>query len=335
MRRRFVPVLALALAALALPGASPSAGAQQRHELRIATLAPRGSGLVRAFRKWDRMLERETDGQVGLKIYAGGVAGDEKVVIRKIRAGQLDGAAVTTTGLGMLVRKVLVLSAPGLIDDYGQLDAVRGELEDDFDRMFRKEGYELLGWGDMGKTRMFSKKRIAKPSDLRSARPWVWKDNPIMVHWLKTTGANGVPLGVPEVYPGLQTGMIDTVLASALSSVALQWFTKLKYVSKQSSGVVVGALVLDKETFDALPADARKLLRETARQGNAPLRQGARRMDARAYRAITERGVTPVDIEPHRDAWESVAKKTRERLAGRLYPKSLLERVARIAERHR
>ncbi|MFW6049607.1 MAG: TRAP transporter substrate-binding protein DctP [Myxococcota bacterium] len=323
----------LACAAVVLPGTAPPADAQQTRTLRIATLAPRGTPLIKALKQWDRLLRKQSDGRVRLRIYAGGSAGDEKVVVRKMRAGQLDGGIVTVTGLGFIARQSLVLAAPGVIRDYDQLDRVRKAMEDDFDRIFENQGYVLMGWGDAGRTRLFSKKRIVRPRDLKSARPWVWTDNPVMVEFVRTIGANGVRLGVPEVYPGLQTGMIDTVTASALTAVGLQWFTRLDYVTEETSGVIVGAMVIRKDKFDALDQKDRELIRVTSRIGNDEMRDGARRMDTRAYRALVSRGIERVKVGKYQSEWEAVAKKTRDKLAGRLYPKSLLRRVQRLAGR--
>jgi TRAP-type transport system periplasmic protein len=332
--------LALALVALlalgasvALPG-TPSARADGTIHLRIATLAPRGTPLVKAFQIWDRMLRKETDGKVGVRIYPGGSAGDEKVLVRKMRAGQLDGAAVTVTGLGLIARPALVLAAPGVILDYAEIDLVRKEMADEFDRMFEDAGYLLLGWGDAGRTRLFSQKRILKPEDLRSARPWVWTDNPVMVEFMRNVGANGVRLGVPEVYPGLQTGMIDTVTASALTAIGLQWFTRLKYMSGETSGVIIGALVLRKDKFDSLPKNAQALIRKTAQAGDKELRK-ARAMDDKAYKALGQRGMETVDVRKHRAAWEKVFRKTTMGLVGRIYSRDLIERVMSIVAKVR
>lgn len=336
--RRTVSVLVflVALGLCAVPGGTASrADAQEVHVLRIATLAPRGTPLVRLFQEWDKLLRKESNNRVQLRIYAGGSAGDEKVVVRKMRANQIDGAAITTTGLGMLVRPVLVLSAPGVILDYKELDAVRSELAPEFDAMFEKSGYELLSWGDSGLTRLFSQSPIKRPKDLQAVRPWVWQDNPVFVEFLKAVGANGVPLGVPEVYSGLQTGMIDTVVTSALGAVALQWFTRLKYVSNESSGVVVGALVLRKDKLDALPPELAALVRESSKRDADELRDGGRQLDDKAYRSLLTRGIKAIDVGNHRREWEEIGKVTRDRLAGRLYSKELLDRVETIAARAR
>ncbi len=308
-----------------------SAGAEERFTLRIATLAPRGSSWMKVFKAWNASLKRETGGKLQLRFYPGGVSGDERDFIRKMRAGQLDGASVTATGLGQVVRPVLVLQLPRLLDDYGKLDRARTALAEEFQAQFRTAGFELLGWGDVGRARIFSTHRIVRPSDLKRTRPWAWREDAIFSTFLKTVGANPVRLGVPEVYPALQTGMVDTVPSSALAAVSLQWYTKLKYVTKQSSSVLIGATILRKEAVEALPEPLRAALRETAGKAHALLNRQVRRDDERAYRTLLQRGIQEVDISGHRAEWEEAARKVRERLAGRLYPRELLRRVERVA----
>ena len=58
--------------------------------------------------------------------------------------------------------------------------------------------------------------------------------------------------------------MVDVVPASPIAAVALQWFTKLKYMSKDSFGIILGASVVKKEKFDQLSPDDQKALMDTA-----------------------------------------------------------------------
>ena len=95
------------------------ARAEAAYQLRIATLAPRQSPLGEEYSKLKTGMRDATDGQVNMKMYFGGVAGDEITVVRKMRVGQLDGALITSTGLSALVRQVLVLEAPGLMHGAG------------------------------------------------------------------------------------------------------------------------------------------------------------------------------------------------------------------------
>lgn len=307
------------------------ASAGPAFKLRIATLAPERSPLGREYQKLNRGLKERTDGQVRVQLYSGGTAGDEKTVVRKMRVGQLDGALLTAVGLGALVRQVLVLQAPGLITSYGELDRVRETLEPELEALFDKAGYKLIAWGDTGRIRIFSKKRVLRPSDLQNVRPWVWRDSVTMKEFVRATGANGVALSVPEVYPGLQTDMIDTVISSSVAVIAFQWHSRLKTMSKQGNGVIVGAFVIRKDRLEALPQAGQDYILETARATESGFRRIGRKLDNDASVALAKR-LEVVDLDDYQRAWDAAARRARESLAGRLYSKALLDRVQKIVE---
>ncbi|MFW6067776.1 MAG: TRAP transporter substrate-binding protein DctP, partial [Myxococcota bacterium] len=183
---------------------------------------------------------------------------------------------------------------------------------------------------DVGRVRLFSNAQpIRRPSDLRQVRPWAWRDEVVLTSLLDAAGANPVRLGVPEVYPALQTGMIDTVFSTGVAAVSLQWYTRLDYVTRESRGVAVGATILKRGVYEELPTELREALDRTADKAHAALRSAIRRDDERAYRVMTERGMREVSVTEFEDEWEALERKVRERLTGRLFPASLLERVAR------
>jgi TRAP-type C4-dicarboxylate transport system substrate-binding protein len=322
----------LAAACLLVGGTGAKhAEADGKTVIRYATIAPAGTSFGKILKAWGRTLSKETEGRVEFRYYSGGSQGDERDFIRKMRAGQMDAAGVTTIGLGIVVRPVLVLSAPGVIETYEQLARVREKMNERFAKMFEDAGFVLLNWSDAGKGRIMSTIPIRKPADLKSARPWAWKDDPIFSEFLKVVGANAVRLGVPEVYAALQTRMVDVVPASPLAAVALQWFTKLKYMSKDSFGIILGASLVKKEKFDQLSPGDQKILMDTARRAALALDKVVRRDDAKAYDVLIDRGIEVVDTSPYRAEWDKAAKETRERLTGRIYSKSLLADVQAAA----
>ncbi len=311
---------------------TPHAEADGKTVIRYATIAPGGSAFGKVLKAWGRSLSKGTEGRVELRYYAGGSQGDERDFIRKMRAGQMDAAGVTTIGLGIIVRPALVLSAPGVIENYEDLARVRAKMNERFEKMFEDAGFVLLNWSDAGKGRIMSTVPILRPADLKMARPWAWKDDPIFSEFLKVVGANPVRLGVPEVYAGLQTKMIDVVPSSALAALALQWFTKLKYMSKDSFGIILGASIVKKEKFDQLSQGDQQILRETAKRAAEALDKVVRRDDAKAFDVLLERGIELLDTGPYRAEWEQAAKETRDRLTGRIFSKSLLAEVEAAAE---
>ena len=138
-------------------------------------------------------------------------------------------------------------------------------------------------------------------------------------------------MGVNEVYPALQTGMVDTVPASALAAVSLQWYTRLQYVTQQNSGILVGATIMRKEVFDGLTPEQQEALTSTSQRAHRALRRSVRREDDRAYRTVLRRGVTEVDLSPNQAEWDSVSQQTRDALVGRLYSQGLLDSVVSAA----
>jgi len=305
------------------------ARAEATHQLRIATLAPRQSPLGEVYQDLKVGMRKRTDGQVNMKMYYGGVAGDEITVVRKMRVGQLDGALITSTGLSALVRQVLVMEAPGLIRSYPELDAVREDLAPQLEALFDKAGYKLVAWGDAGKTRIFSTSKIYSPSDLRNVRPWVWRDSATMRAFIKAAGANGVLLNLPEVYSALQTGIIDTVIASSVGVLAFQWHTKLKTMAKQAGGIVTGAFVIRKEHLATLPQEARDYLDEVSGETEEVFRVEGRKIDDEAAVTLSKR-LKVVNLFRAQRQWEAVQFEARESLVGRMYSRALLTRVQEI-----
>jgi len=331
-RIRFAPVFALVLAAFALPGTTTTSKAEESYTLRIATLAPAGSSWMKIVNAWNKTLQEKTKGRLKIRTYPGGAQGDERDFIRKMRVGQLDGAVVTMTGMSMVVRAMIVLVLPGFLDTYEELDRVRAKMAPEFEAMFEKEGFKLVGWGDAGRNRLFAAKPFRSPSDLKSLRPWVWKDELVFVELYDVIGANAVRLGVPEVYPALQTRMIDMVSSSALTAVALQWYTRVKYMTGWNSAIIAGGTMMRKDKFDELPLDLQEIFQSTANRAHDLINKTIRKDDEEAYKLVVKRGIQVVDAGDAKAEWDAAYKKVRDNFTGRLFSKSLLDAVTEAAK---
>lgn len=328
MRLLLLVLLCLGLSGHAARGQDDD---EPAHVIRLATLAPRGSLAERALRAWNTTLRERTGGSLAVRVYWGGSMGDETSMIRRMRIGDLEAASLTTMGMGELVRDVLALQVPGVLTSTDDVDRLRAAYTDELRQRFHDEGWELLGWGDAGRVRMFSSTAITRPSDLRSRRPWVRADDAIFHAVLDEAGATGVVVGVPEVLAGLRTGMIDTVPASALIVSALQWFTALGHVTSRSSGFVVTGLVLRGSFVDGLSEAERTALFDTARESEGRISRATRRMDDEYYDALIERGVVADDVSAYEGEWRALSDGARARLRDRVVPGALIDRVMAMA----
>lgn len=305
----------------------PGASAEGSTEIRMATIAPKGSKAERILRAWDMSVREKTGGRVKFRFYSGGVAGDERDVLRKMKVSQLDATTLTSVGLGQIVRSASVLQVPGLFKSYKDLAAVRSAMDAEWRKAFDDSGYQLLGWFDIGFGRIFSNTPIAQPSDLKKTRPWVWRDDPVVPELLKIVGANGVPLALPEVFPALQTHMVDTVIASPTAALGLQWFNNVKYMTKQADIALVGATLVTNQLFKSLPPDAQQVLIDTGKQAHQKALELIASEEAADYATLKARGIQEVDTTPHAAAWQKAYGDLRTRLSGKLFSKELLGRV--------
>ncbi|WP_256872910.1 TRAP transporter substrate-binding protein DctP, partial [Candidatus Entotheonella palauensis] len=80
--------------------------------IKFATLAPEGTPWMQIMREMSREIERQTDGEVTFRFYPGGIAGDERDVVRKMRIKQLHGGAFSGFGLGLMLPESRVLELP-------------------------------------------------------------------------------------------------------------------------------------------------------------------------------------------------------------------------------
>lgn len=320
--------LFLAAAAVLLASALPVHAAT---ELKIATVAPEGSAWTRIFNKMKAAIDQKTGGAVKIRLYPGQVQGDERDVVRKISTGQLQGGSFTAVGLSMVNPKVLVLQMPLIFQTYAQLDKVRKALKEELEQSFREKGYELLGWGDVGWVYIFSKNPVANKEDLKKHKVWTWGDDPITKAMMRESGVSPRLLGLPQVYPALNTGMVDAVYNAPLACLTLQWHTKVKHYSDFPLAIAIGATVVSKKAFDAISPEHQKVVKEIAEKYHDALNKRVRQDNDKALVSLRDGGLKPVAVtEASKAQFRQIAAKVADQFAPRYYPKELLAKVRKL-----
>ncbi len=321
-RRR--TIAAMLAAALIVTGV----GANAQRVLSMATLAPAGSTWMRVLDAANRELRRRTNGTVSMRWYPGGVQGDEAEVIRKIRSGRLDGAAVTGAGLAQVHRPVLAFELPAIFENTAQFVRARDALRPALDTAFDAAGFSLLGFDGGGTAHMFSVHEIHTPAQLRGAHPWLWPDNPLMGLIYAEAGVTGVRLQLPEVLAALQTNRIDVVYGNALIAIALQWAPHVHFMSGEGASAMLGGLVVSRAQFSAMTADEQRILREVMNEYHILLARNRARDDENAERVLLSRGMTTVTMAPpERAQWMALFAGVRTRAVGQVADGAWIARV--------
>jgi len=309
--------------------ATPSARAEPV-VLKIATVAPNGSAWMRIFKKMNAKIQKETKGDVKIKFYPGQVQGDERDVVRKIRTGQLHGGSFTTVGLSMINPKVLVLQMPLMFDTAKQLNKVRSAMNEEFEKSFREKGFELLGWGDIGWVYLFSNKPVDSKDALKKQKVWAWQDDPLTKAMFKEAGVKPKLLGLPQVYPAMNTGMVDAVYNAPLAALTLQWHTKVKYYTDFPLAIAIGATVVDKKTWDKISPEHRKIVKAITVKYSRALTKRVHKDNKKALKSLQKTlKVVPVTAAKKKE-FKDIAMKVANKFVPRYYPKALLQKVMKL-----
>jgi len=304
-------VLALALAAA---GATP---ATAKDVLKIATLAPQGSIWDRALRETAAGWAKASGGQGELRIYAGGVAGDESDVLRKIRIGQFQGAGLTVAGLGDIEPAFKVFHLPMFFASDAELDATLAALGPELDRRLEAKGFVRLMWAHGGWVHLFSRTPIRTVDDLKKQKLFVWAGDDAIVQQWRRNGFQPVPLAATDILMGLQTKLIDVVPSTPGVALTLQWFRQAPTMLGLGLGPLPGAVVVTKAAWDKLSAADRQAITAAAAEAEKRLAAEVPKYDADSITEMRKRGLEVVEItEPERAAWrqaaEEFARGTRE-----------------------
>ncbi len=312
--------------------------AGERYVLKFATLAPRGTSWMTVLSRWAQAVRTQSGGRLEIKLYPGGVAGDEPDVITKMRFGQIQGAAITGRGISEIYFPARILEIPFLFRNYGEIDSVRRRILPQLRAGFRKNGFELVGWGEVGPVRLFSSHPVRDIADMKQLRIWLWQGDPLARAFFRAAGLSPIPLSITDVYTSLSTGLINTVYAPALGAIAMQWFTQTRYVSGFPMADAVAALVVTRRFYDRLPVDLQRVLDRTGGAAGRGLIEVSRADDVKSLQTLRRYGLKfgpgwgQVD---HRQFFRIRDRVLKDLEGGGLMPAALVAKVQRLLAEYR
>lgn len=302
----------------------------QAKEIKCATIAPAGSAWDKIFVAMNEELKQRTNGQVAFKIYAGGVQGDEKAVVQKIRSGQLGCGGLTGFGLGMIAPAVRVLEVPFLFSSSSEIDSRTAKVTPQLEKALASGNppVELLGWAEAGFVYIMSNKPIAKLADMKGVKMWMWEGDPMAEAMFTTMNVTPVQLSIADVLTSLQTNMIEGVYAPPIGAVALQWASKVKYITDLPLVNSIGALVAAKSEFNKLTGAQQKILKEVAQKYCRQIVEQTRRDNEAALASLQKLGIQKVPVaEADKQELMKISKDVGQKLVGKLYSADLLAAV--------
>ncbi len=311
---------------------NPSAnGAEKDLIIKMATLAPEGSSWMQTLNLLNTMVMKKTENQVQFRIYPGGVLGDEMDMLRKMKIGQIQGAALTTGGLSVLFKEIDVLQIPFLFQKYEEVDAVLKKMDSFFRKGFEDNGYVLLGWSEAGFIYLMSTLPIFSVTDLKKGKVWVWEESPMSKAIFDEAGVKAIPLTVPDVLVGLQTGLVNVVYAPPTGAISLQWFTKVKYLTDVPLVYLAGAIVVRKDTFKQIPQVYQSLIIEMSQQHLDQLKTITRNENREAIKVMAKHGVQIITPSKDQiDEYKRLSNQAMKKVSGQTFSQKTFDEVTSL-----
>lgn len=327
-------MLRLLLPLLALICLLPAA---QATEFKIATLAPDGSSWMNAMKQGASEIEQRTGGRVTFRFYPGGIMGNDRSVLRRIRVGQLHGGAITGGGLSEILPESQIYSLPFLFEDYAEVDSVRKKIDPQLISAMYDKGFVSFGISEGGFAYLLSNSAISGVTDLAGHKVWIPEGDDISRAAFQASGVSPIPLPLTDVLTGLQTGLIDTVAGSPTGVIALQWHTRVSHLTEAPLMYLYGSLVIQRRAFERLKQADQQIVHEVMGNTFRTLDRSMRDDNHRAMEALRTQGIQFVPLQQAEMViWRSKVDQAMDKLLDNgLFDAALLQQLRRHQQAHR
>ena len=333
-RRNCLKIFGLSLLASLL--LAQSAWAEKSIIIKLATLAPEGTSWMKTINTLNAEVMKRTENRVQFKIYAGGALGDEMDMLRKMKIGQIQSAALSSGGLSAIFKEVDVLQIPFLFQKYEEADFILKKMDPLFRKGFEENGYIFLGWSEAGFIYLMSTLPISSVADLKKGKVWIWEESPMSKAIFDEAGVKAIPLSIPDVLVGLQTGLVEVVYAPPTVAISLQWFTKVKYLSDVPLVYLAGGVAVKKDTFKAIPPSDQNLIMEIFQRHLDQLKVITRNENQDAIKVMTKQGVKIITPSKEQiDEFKKLSNKAMEHVTGQSFSKKVFDEVTSSLETYR
>lgn len=327
--RQLVAGLALAIGHAGAARAEPVV-------VKIATVAPDGSPWSSMLKETAEAWRTASGGRVALRVYPGGVAGDEPDVVRKMREGRLQAGALSAVGLAEIDPSVHAMSVPMLYgsedEAYAVLEGMRPRLE----AALSAKGFVVLSWADAGWVRFFARAAVATPDDLRALKLFTWDADPRIAEVWRSAGFDPVALPSTEIGPALRSGRIAALECSPQVAVIARYHEDAPHMTDLRWQFLIGATVVTREAWERIPADIRPALRNAAAAAAERLRAVVRQGEARDLAAMESRGLHVVRIPAAtREQWARLAESLHPKLRGAIVPADAFDEALHLRDESR
>ena len=307
----------------------PAAALAQVAQLRIASVVPKNSPYHQSLLELGEAWRTAQGSGARFTVFTDGSQGGEAEIVRRMRIGQLQGGLMSVVGLRDIEPSIAALqNLPLLFRNWEEIDYVRDKMRVGMEKRFLDKGFVVIGWGDAGWVRFFSKEAALGPNDFKSRKFFAWGSEPEQQAIMKSLGYTPVALETGDALAAIQTGMIDVLPSTPYFALASQVFGTAKHMLDINWAPIVGALVVTQKAWDGMSPIAQETLRKAGEKAGVAMRTQARKEVDEAVKAMQKRGLTVNrPTEAQMGEWNALAEQLYPRIRGAMVPADTFDEV--------
>lgn len=339
---RKLAIWAIALVIFICVAAPVNAGEEKRqykYTWKYATLAPKDIGwAIHIQELFFPLIDELSDGNIRLKIYWGGVLGDDEDFIKRMHTGQLNGAGLSGQGVTIAIPEMAVLELPFLFTGYDEVDYIRKKMMPAFDRLADRRGYFIIGLIDQDFDQIYSVSYdMTKVEHFRKAKFYTWY-GPLEENMLASLGASPVPINVPEISATVRQGLVDSGIGPAIWQVGAQMHSVWNFVNPAKIRYSPALMIQNADDFKGSRELAlyRKRILERRDEFVRQFVTRTRAENEKCLKAMTNYGMTMAEMdEKNLDEFKKLTRPVWNKMVGKLYSRQLLDEVLEHIEEFR
>ena len=307
--------------------------------IKLATLAPIGTSYHRLLQEMGERWKKAPGGGVTLRIFAGGTQGSEVETVSRMRLGQLQAAMLSVGGLSEIDPAVAALQEiPMLFRSLAEEEYVRDKMRPELEKRLLAKGFVALFWGDSGWVRFFSRTPASHPKDFKTMKVFVTASGGAReMEIMQALDYRPVAFDWSDALTQMETGNIDAVPTVPILALSSQYYRVMKHVTLVNWVPLVGATVVTKQIWDAIPPSTRDTLLTAAADAGKQIQEASRRENDLAVETMkTKLKVEVHDLSPEVvQEWRTFAESVYPKIRGPLVPADVFDQAKRFAEEYR
>lgn len=254
------------IAATLLVAGLTTTAAQAQQSMRLAHGLAENHPVHQAMVRFAELAKQKSNGEIDIKVFANGTLGGERETLEQVQNGVLEMTKASASPLETFAPEYKVFNLPFVFRDkehfFKVLDGAVGES---ILAASKSRGFIGLTFYDAGARSFYAKKPINTPDDLKGMKIRV-QQSPTTIKMIQALGAAPTPMAWGEVYPALQSGVVDGAENNVTALTTGRHGEVSKFYSQTEHQMVPDVLVISTAKWDSLKKPQQDALRQAAHE---------------------------------------------------------------------